>query len=224
MSIPRWILPPRRIRIVLYALIVAALFLFRGPRSWEGLRDVVLPPEQGGRLLVAGRGLAPDLCDELLRAYQRDYPTTQPQTSPVGGAYALEDLLEGRADVALLARAPRAEEVSVFEAADGDAPVAEPIALGALVLLSAVEAPVDSIGWEALRSLLRGGSVDGIERIYAENPGGAGTCSPPHLPSSRATESSSSKTRPPWSEPCARTLAVWGSTLPSTCPSMLPRA
>ena len=80
-----------------YVLIVAVLFLFRGPRSWESLRDILLPREQGGRLLVAGREVAPDLCDQLLRAYQSDYPTAQAQTSPVGGAYALESLLRGGA-------------------------------------------------------------------------------------------------------------------------------
>lgn len=170
MSISRRILPPRRIRILLYALVVAALFLFRGPRSWEGLRDVLLPPEDGGSLRVAGRELAPDLVDELLRAYRRDYPKARLQTTPLGGAYAMEQLLEERTDVALLPRAPRAKEVSAFTSTDGGPPVAEPIAVGALVLLVSAEAAVDSITWGSLRALVGGGTVGGIERLYAEDP------------------------------------------------------
>ena len=92
-----------RYRVVIYALVVVGLLLYRNQINWSRLTAAFKgdgPAEKS--LVLAGRDLAPGLVDVLVEHYRRDYPDLDIRTQGGGTNQALEDLVNRRADVAFL--------------------------------------------------------------------------------------------------------------------------
>lgn len=164
----RWRLPGPLARYLVYAGAAVAVIIWRGD-AFEQFRARFSRPEQG-LLVVAGTATAPDLSDRLLDQYRRKYPTLSLRVLEGNAAEALQDVLEGKAQIALLAREPDADERRIVRA-HGDSVSTYPVALGGIGVVAATGAPFDSIRFEDLRGLIAGApSPVGAERIYAPEP------------------------------------------------------
>lgn len=160
-----------QIRVIIYILIIAALFLIRGrPDVRDLLRQATGGAAADTVLIVSGADQAPALMDRLLADYRRDYPRLRIVVRGGGSAQALEDLINGRAGAAVMSRPPLAGEQKLFAAARGDTVVWHPIALGAIVVVGAAGVPDTSVELETLRRLAGGGSGGDAPRLYAPDP------------------------------------------------------
>ncbi len=170
---PRLRSVPLPARLAVYLAVIAALFLWRG----GGDLRRVLSAAAGGApadttLAVAGGDLAPDLVARVLTGYRRDYPRLAIRVDGGGTAQALEALLDGRADVALLNRPPSPAEQALFARATGDSAVWYPFALGGIALVAAAAGPDSAAVTPArLRACLEGGACPG-GRLWLPDPNG----------------------------------------------------
>ncbi len=159
------------VRVAVYVLVILVLFLMRGR---PGARRLAARLGGGGGadtvLVVTGGALAPGLVETLVGNYRRDYPRLGVRIRPGGTAAALEDLVNGRADAAFLSRPPLPAEQRLFAGADGDTALWFPIALGAIVVLAAADAPDSTLTLDALRALARGDPAAGGARLYVPDP------------------------------------------------------
>jgi ABC-type phosphate transport system substrate-binding protein len=159
------------IRVAIYVAIVIGLYLWRGGVDWQRFVDLLKnPAESSGNLRVAGRDLAPDLVDRLLESYRRDYPDLNVRTTGGGTNQALEDLLNGRTDVAFLYRTPSESEQELFRNVTGDTAIFVPVAVGAVVLLAGVGTDFGDVSVGEVRSLLNGDPSPRCQRIYVPDP------------------------------------------------------
>jgi phosphate transport system substrate-binding protein len=155
----------------IYAAVVLALLLFR---VVPGLRPDVAKPQLFApvdtTLVISGTSLAPDLVARLVEQYRKEYPNVEVTSRPGGTTHALEDLLNGVADVALLGRPPTDHEAKIIRDR-GDSVVTFPIALGGVAVLAGASSPFETMTLDDLRRVLAGrpGALD-PERLYAPDP------------------------------------------------------
>lgn len=160
-------IPWRQARILVYLVVIAALFLARGDRL-----KALFPGGHAGAgdtLAVAGRDLAPGLVDRLTAAYHTDYPSLALAITGGGTNRALEDLINRQADVALLVRPPSAREQGLFQSVDGDSALWFPVALGGIALVAGGAGP-DSVTREDVTGLGDGRAPARFRRVYAPDP------------------------------------------------------
>ncbi len=159
------------VRIAVYVAVIAVLSVTRGGLPWHRLKAALTGGARPtGTLTVAGCDLAPRLADRLLAAYRREYPDLTLERRGGGTNQALEDLLNGGADVALLDHPPSAREQGYFRSADGDTAVVVPVALGAALLLVEGSAPIDAPALADLAAALDGRRPGLFPRLYATDP------------------------------------------------------
>lgn len=156
------------IRVAVYLAVIAALFLVRsrGNGSFPFPSAPASAPAES-TLVVAGASLAPELLREWTAGWGRNYPT-RIVAEPGGTSGALEALLEGRAGVALLVRAPTREEEALRGVAHGDTIPCYPVAFGALRVLGGRAGPRTEVSTSELRDLLEGRG--GATRLYLPDP------------------------------------------------------
>jgi ABC-type phosphate transport system substrate-binding protein len=161
-------IPWRQARVLVYLIVIAALFLARGNVRWKAL----FPGGRAGAgdtLVVAGRDLAPGLVDRLAAVYHKDYPSLVLVITGGGTNRALEDLINGRANVAFLVRPPSAREQGLFQSVAGDSAVWFPVALGGIALVAGGAGP-DSVTREDVADLGEGRAPSRFHRVYAPDP------------------------------------------------------
>ncbi|MDM7913642.1 MAG: substrate-binding domain-containing protein [Candidatus Eisenbacteria bacterium] len=155
-------------------MILLALVVLRFVPDWRS--RVKEPPRSNpaeARLVLAGLDCAPMLIPRLASAYRELYPKTSIEVLHGGTRQALEDLLNGRADVAFLNRDLTMEERAVVHEA-GESTLVFPIALGGIALLAATSPGVpESVPVQTLRSLLEGEEPKELEapqHLYVPDP------------------------------------------------------
>ena len=159
------------VRLAVYVTVVAVLFVVRGTPDWRAMTRLVTGQANADSVLtIAGRDLAPDLVDQLLAHYTRDYPQVTVRTSRGGTNQALEDLINGQADIAFLYRPPTAGEQAQMHAIDGDTVVVVPIAVGAAALIAAAGADTAALDLAGFRQLLAPAQAGGRTRLYTVDP------------------------------------------------------
>lgn len=169
-------MPSRRriwflIRVTFYLVVIAVLFHYRGGVPWRRLTDRFQDGERpAAALRVSGRDLAPALIDRLLAAYVLDYPDQAIQVQGGGTNQALEDLINGRADVAFLYRHPWAAEQDLFRQADGDTAIVVPVAVGAVVVLASATDTTGALSPGLLADVLAGRAPHLPQRVYLPDP------------------------------------------------------
>lgn len=157
-----------QIRVAIYLSLVAVLFLVRSNDRWRSLLPSPSPSSE--RVLqISGRGVAPELVDHIVADFLREFPSCEIRIAGGGTAQALEDLINRRADVAILNRPPTSGEQQLFRSVEGDSARWFPIALGGIALFR--RAPNDAaISLETLRDCLLHGAGAGFERLYVPDP------------------------------------------------------
>lgn len=167
---PSWLLA----RISFYLLVVAAVFLLRGPglKGGGGGLGFRLPTESDTvkTITVAGLELAPELIPRLISHYEWRSPRLHVNAEPGGTARALEALVNNRAAVGLMYRPPNREEKSIVMSAVRDSVICFPIALGGIEVLAHDGSGPDSLQANDLRRALRGERHPAFARIYAPDP------------------------------------------------------
>lgn len=158
-----------QVRVAIYVVVIAVLFLVRGGMDWNRLLSLVPGAAPDSTLSLAGADLAPDLVARIADHVHRDDPDLRIDVAGGGTAQALEALINRRSDVAFLCRPPTAAEQDLFRSTDGDTALWYPIALGGLVLLAGESAP-DSLTTARLGDFLRRGADPGFDRLYAADP------------------------------------------------------
>ncbi len=154
------------VRIAVYLAVIAVLFVVRGRRDPSPPPDGRAPADPA--LIVAGASLAPRLVPAWSAAWARDYPT--PVTAQPGGTtHALEALLSGRADVALLTRPPTADENAFLPGAPEDTLPCYPVAYAALLVLQRAAGGRTAVSCGELRAMLDGPPREG-ERLWIADP------------------------------------------------------
>jgi ABC-type phosphate transport system substrate-binding protein len=160
------------VRLAVYLLIVAALFLARSAIDWRSpFRTMPRSTEPDGPLVVAGAALAPSMIEGLVSDFRKEYPGQPVRLEGGGTNQALEALMNREAGVAFLIRPPTGEEQRLFKSAVGETALVFPMALGGIVLLRSEAAgpTVTSVG--ALRDFITGGGAAAPwTRLYAGDP------------------------------------------------------
>lgn len=158
------------VRLFIYVLAAILFFVFRGRVDWRRLTH---PAPASGlpdtTLVVTGADLAPLLADNLVHRYGRDYPRLRIHLRGGTSAQALQELIDARSHVALLARPPSSVEQGEFTRVTGDTAIWYPVALGAVLVVSAPD-PSDTVAaLETLRPLA-GGRAGSARRLYVPDP------------------------------------------------------
>lgn len=167
-----------RWRYWIYVAIVLALLVFRVVPSLRsrlpGPWRMSMPVKN--ELIITGLDTAPQLIPRLVAYYQTLYPKLTLQTRPGGTIQALEDLLNQRADVAILSRPLSASEDSVVRSA-GESLLIFPVALAGTLVLAGSSTKLESLSVGALREILTGqrpvelGSTgQAPPRVYVSDP------------------------------------------------------
>jgi ABC-type phosphate transport system substrate-binding protein len=163
------------VRIAVYVgLVLGILLLRRGGDAWRlpGRPPAATP--EGGVLVVVGAEVAPSLVRAWADAYARDYPALALRVEGGGTNHALEALLERRADVAFLARAPSAAEQTLFRGSHGDTLAWLPVALGAWLVLHGAPGSIGAFTPADLRRVAGGIALERpggrVERLYVPDP------------------------------------------------------
>jgi ABC-type phosphate transport system substrate-binding protein len=160
-----------QIRVAIYIVVIAVLFLVRGNLGRVG--SLLAPGDStasDSTLSVAGLDVAPSLIPELADHYRTQYPRIVARLLPGGTNQALESLLQGRADAGFLVRPPTAREQGLFREIRGDTVLWYPAAVGGLLLLRSADAPGETVSVEGLRARLDGTGDGAPDRIYAPDP------------------------------------------------------
>jgi DNA-binding transcriptional LysR family regulator len=164
-------IPWHLLRWMVYMIIIVVLLLVRDQTDWESLKRRLTSPAPGtGQLRLAGDDLAPGLIAGLVTFYGRDYPDLTIELRGGGTTPALEDLANGRADVAFLYRPPTREESAIFHAARVDSIVVHRVALAPVLLLRSTAAADTAVSRTSLDAFLRTGRTADFARLYAPDP------------------------------------------------------
>ncbi|MBA4378004.1 MAG: hypothetical protein C0395_05030 [Gemmatimonas sp.] len=158
------------VRLAVYVAVIATLALVKGGVGWRRIVGALKTDHAHPTLVIAGRDLAPELVDVLVGKYRLDYPDLELTVRGGGTNQALQDLINGRADVAFLYRKPDADEMRLFRAADGDTAIVVPVAMGGIVLLSPQSGDTAAISLPDLDAMLAGGPSALTSPLYAPDP------------------------------------------------------
>ncbi len=158
------------VRIAVYVAVVATLALVKGGVGWRRVVGALKADHAHPSLVIAGRDLAPELVDALVGKYRLDYPDLDLTVRGGGTNQALQDLINGRADVAFLYRRPDAGEMRLFRAADGDTAIVVPVAMGGIVLLSPQSGDTAALSLPELDAMLAGDPSALTSPLYAPDP------------------------------------------------------
>jgi ABC-type phosphate transport system substrate-binding protein len=163
------------VRVGIYVLVVVGLLVFRViPDLRPLVGRLAGGASQPKSLTVAGLDVAPELITRAVAEYQSLYPDLIVDTRGGGTLHAVDDLLNGRAEVAFLSRPLTAAEEGVVRSI-GDSVLAFPVALGGVGVVVSESAGLDSISLEVLRGWV-GDLVGGGEatpegpHLYAPDP------------------------------------------------------
>lgn len=166
MKTPGVFSPRVLVRIAIYLAVIAVLFVVRSRREPSSPPEGSAPADSA--LVVAGASLAPGLVPAWSAGWARDYPT-RVVAQPGGTNHALEALLSGRADVALLTRPPSAAENALLPGAPEDTLGCYPVAYAALLVLQHVTGGRTAVSCAELRALLDGPPRED-ERLWIADP------------------------------------------------------
>lgn len=158
------------VRLAVYVAVVATLALVKGGVGWRRIAGALKADHAHPTLVIAGRDLAPELVDALVGKYRLDYPDLELTVRGGGTNQALQDLINGRADVAFLYRRPDADEMRLFRAADGDTAIVVPVAMGGIVLLAPQSGVSAALSLPELEALLEGEPPARTPVLYAPDP------------------------------------------------------
>jgi ABC-type phosphate transport system substrate-binding protein len=159
-------------RLTVYVAVIAVLLVVRGGLDLSRLKGLLRTGSESASLVISGRDLAPHLLDRLIDTYGADYPGLEVSVRGGGTNRALEDLINRRADVALLYRRPDETEQRLFREADGDTATVVPVALGGILLLDASEAGPAVATREQWRDRIAGRDTASAPTLYAPDPNG----------------------------------------------------
>jgi DNA-binding transcriptional LysR family regulator len=158
------------VRLFIYVLAAILFFVFRARVDWKqfahrttssGVPDTTL--------VLAGADVAPLLVDTMVRRYRQDYPRLRIDIRGGTTAQALQDLIDTRADAVFLARPPSSGDQAGFTRATGDSAIWFPIALGAVLVVSAPDQADTVVSLETLRRFGSGKAGIG-RRLYVPDP------------------------------------------------------
>ncbi len=165
-----------RARFWVYGLIVVALLVFR---VFPALRARLAQHDQrataANTLRLSGLDLAPALIPKIAETYRGLYPGVKFSVLRGGTRQALEDLFNGRADVAFTSRPMTREEEAIVHSI-GDTALSFPVALGGIAVLASKQFPLDSLRVMDLKDILQGMTppedrVGGVApHLYAPDP------------------------------------------------------
>ncbi len=165
---------PRRlfVWVIVYTLVIAAVFILRGQKEHPGLGLPRLPMESDTvtTITTVGRELAPELMPQLITKYHQLYPKLHVRLEDGGSVRALEAMANHRAEVGLLYRLPTAEERALMWSAVNDSVLCFPIALGGIVLLANSLSGVEHLAMDDLRRIARDQEDSRFDRLYVPDP------------------------------------------------------
>jgi phosphate transport system substrate-binding protein len=151
---------------------VAALVAFRVVPALRGKLPAFPAFREVDRTLeLSGTSLAPGLVAALVEEYAMRYPKIRIESRGGGTAHALEDLANGRSDIAFMSRPVADDELRVF-LARGDSVTVYPVALGGIAVVVGDASRVETLSVDDLRRILGGGPhLEGDpEHLYVPDP------------------------------------------------------
>ena len=148
-----------RRRAFLYIVFIVAIAAWK---LWPTLQSQVktvknVEKASEGTIIITGSDNAPGLVRETIAQFSSDYPKIEMSMSGGGTIAALEDLLNRRADVAILSRPPSPREIEIASE-HGDSLLYFPVALGGISLLSNRSSGIASVSVDHLRHVVEGGA------------------------------------------------------------------
>jgi len=158
------------VRLLIYVLAAIFFFVFRSRVDWQQLAHRAGssgPPDT--TLVVAGADVAPLLADNIVHRYRRDYPRLRIDLRGGTTAQALQDLIDARAHAIFFARPPSSGEQGDFTRVTGDTVIWYPIAVGAILVVSAPDHADTVVSLETLRPVASGRAGSG-RRLYVPDP------------------------------------------------------
>lgn len=158
------------VRLFIYVLAAILFFVFRARVDWKQfVHRATSSGAPDTTLVLAGADVAPLLVDNMVRRYRQDYPRLRIDIRGGTTAQALQDLVDTRADAVFLARPPSSGDQADFTRATGDTAIWFPIALGAVLVVSAPDQADTVVSLETLRPLVSGKAGTG-RRLYVPDP------------------------------------------------------
>ncbi len=156
------------IRVAIYVTAAVMFFMLRGRVDWGLLahRVSTTSATADSTLTIGGIDVAPLLADAMIRRYADDYPKLRIRRRPGTTVQALQDLVDGKADAAFLARPPSAADQAAFRKSSGDTAIWYPIALGALLVVAEPTSADSSVTLAELKARAFSEPVPG-RRLYA---------------------------------------------------------
>lgn len=167
-----------RHRAFIYVFFIAAIAIWK---FWPAMSTTMkrldgVAKSSDGQIVLSGTDNAPGFSIETIAQFKSEYPKVDMSMSGGGTITALEDLLNGRADVAVLSRAPtpREEEIALGR---GDSLLVFPVALGGISILAHRSGGPATLSIEQLKSLVERGLGDATLagrtfRVYGPDPNG----------------------------------------------------
>jgi len=167
-----------RRRAFIYIVFIAAIAIWK---FWPTMSTTMKRLEgvgktSDGQIILSGIDNAPGFVIETVAQFKTQYPKIEMTMTAGGTITALEDLLNGRADVAILSRAPtaREEEIAIGH---GDSLLVFPVALGGISILANRSGGLATLSVEQLKALLERGLGDAVLagrtfRVYGPDPNG----------------------------------------------------
>ena len=167
-----------RRRAFLYIVFIGAIAAWKLWPTMQGEIKKVQNVEKAseGTIVVSGSDNAPNLVMETIAQFKSDYPKIEMSMEGGGTIAALEDLLNRRADVAVLSRPPSPREIEIASA-HGDSLLYFPVALGGISLLAHRQSAIAAVSVDHLRQVIEAGmgqlTVAGRSfRVYGPDPNG----------------------------------------------------
>jgi ABC-type phosphate transport system substrate-binding protein len=167
-----------RRRALLYIVAIAALAAWKLWPTMQGEIKKVQNVQKAseGAIVISGSDNAANLVMESIAQFKSDYPKIEMSMNGGGTISALEDLLNRRADVAILSRPPLPREIEIATG-HGDSLLFFPVALGGISLLAHRQSAIASVSVDHLRQAVEAGMgqlpVAGRSfRVYGPDPNG----------------------------------------------------
>ncbi len=163
-------------RYIIYVLFIAGIIGWRlAPQLSNVVKKVPgIGKASGGAIVISGTDSAPEFVVETVAQFTSEYPKVTVEIGGGGTLTALENLLNRRADIAVLSRPPTEREARIA-GERGDSLVCFPVALGGIAFLAPAAAGIEAVTLGELRALLASGPAAAfpgrrVERLYGPNP------------------------------------------------------